>query len=619
MKLNNFLRIFVCIVLVCVLVFNISPLRAQALEPVSTAIGIGVAACLLLGTAGIIFNPTSNAQIEAIGNSMQTYLYQWGTSAEKLDDVDEFFGGLTLYEGSPDDDDDDDDDGFTPHKREFKILNAIKTGIAAWLIAIASGSIEVEAPASDFTTFDSWSKNLTYEFDGVAHDVSVTNDSDFILPVYVTNPNVPTSASLYIFSSSGTIILDGVKKSYNGGWNRTDNFVYYCHFITSFNITEHTFSGFYYLGPNSGPFDLSCGDIYNSDMPAVPVLPDTYVGDIPDGIKDGSITSDNLELPDFIGYDAFLADNSDLASSVTGVLQNVANGTTSYDDYMSMVQPVPDPDPAPGTDPDEPIIPAPDLDNAPLSDLDVNVFFDTLSDIIFAPFKWIWEKLDTKLDTLMPPEFDFDRLIEIITAPFRWIWEKIETVILPAIRAIPDAIADVVTSLQTLGDSLIDKMTEIGAQTKAAIESLVVPDKDYLTDKVNALCAEFAFADSIVRTGQALYSGLANITTEPPVIYIDLGATRGDYNIGGRVPFIDLRWYAEYKPTVDIMLSAFLWICFAWRMLLKLPGIISGMPGDFVAGSAHNMGLTDMLPSRSADLERQRFELRQSIWKGRNK
>ena len=140
MDFKHFIRVFVCIVLVCVLLFNSSPLRAQALEPVSTAIGIGLVACLLLGTAGIVFNPTSNAQIEAIGNSMQTYLYQWGTSAEKLDDVDEFFGGLTLYDGSPDDDDDDD----TPHERQFKILDAVKIGLAAWMIAIASGSTKVE-------------------------------------------------------------------------------------------------------------------------------------------------------------------------------------------------------------------------------------------------------------------------------------------------------------------------------------------------------------------------------------------------------------------------------------------------------------------------------------------
>ena len=320
----------------------------------------------------------------------------------------------------------------------------------------------------------------------------------------------------------------------------------------------------------------------SSSSLVIPIEPSTYVGEIPDGIKDGSVTADNLELPDLIDYSSLAGADAGLVSGVTGLLQNVSNGTTTYDDYLTMLQPVPDPDPAPETEPNEPIIPAPDLDNVPLSDLDVNVFFDTLADIITAPFKWIWEKLDTKLDTLKPLEFDFDRLTEIITAPFHWIWEKIETVILPAIRSIPDAISDLGTSLQALGNSIIDKIAEVGAQTKAAIESLVVPDEDYLSDKIAALCEEFAFADSIVRTTQQFGNMLAGVTTEPPVIYIDLGSTRGSYDIGGVVPFLDLRWYAAYKPTVDAIISAFLWACFIWRMFLKLPGIINGAAGDFV-------------------------------------
>ena len=576
MKLKNFIRVFVCIVLVCVLLFNSSPLRAQALEPVSTAIGIGLVACLLLGTAGIVFNPTSNAQIEAIGNSMQTYLYQWGTSAEKLDDVDEFFGGLTLYDGSPDDDDDD-----TPHERQFKILNAVKTGLAAWMIAIASGSSNVEEegePADDGYAY----------YNGVLFpDIPVDEGLSYSYILVNSYGNMYT-----LFNSEVPF-----KFTSDGGWFPTESGGYCCRYrlIDPFTNWEFLTSGNTSVASGVGGLSLvwSNCDVTDSSGNVLPgsdpsnadttiVEPSAYVGTIPDGIKDGSITEENLELPDLIDYSSLAGADAGLVSGVTGLLQNVSNGTTTYDDYLTMLQPVPDPDPAPETEPNEPIIPAPDLDNAPLSDLDVNVFFDTLADIITAPFKWIWEKLDTKLDTLKPPEFDFDRLTEIITAPFHWIWEKIETVILPAIRSIPDAISDLGTSLQALGNSIIDKIAEVGTQTKAAIESLVVPDEDYLSDKIAALCEEFAFADSIVRTTQQLGNMLVGVTTEPPVIYIDLGSTRGSYDIGGVVPFLDLRWYAEYKPTVDAIISAFLWVCFIWRMFLKLPGIINGAAGDFV-------------------------------------
>ena len=95
--------------------------------------------------------------------------------------------------------------------------------------------------------------------------------------------------------------------------------------------------------------------------------------------------------------------------------------------------------------------------------------------------------------------------------------------------------------------------------------------------------AEFAFADAIISTGEYIGSSLSGLTTEPPVIYVNLGDTRGSYNLGGKVAFLDLRWYAEYKPVGDAILSAFLWLCFAWRMYVKAPGIIRGIPGDFYA------------------------------------
>ena len=114
------------------------------------------------------------------------------------------------------------------------------------------------------------------------------------------------------------------------------------------------------------------------------------------------------------------------------------------------------------------------------------------------------------------------------------------------------------------------------------IKSIFVPDADFITEKWNDIRSRFEFADSITATGEVLVNILDGLDPEPPVSYIDLGATEGSYNIGGEVAFIDLRWYARYKPTMDLIISAFLWLAFVWRLILKLPGIISGMPGEFV-------------------------------------
>lgn len=141
------------------------------------------------------------------------------------------------------------------------------------------------------------------------------------------------------------------------------------------------------------------------------------------------------------------------------------------------------------------------------------------------------------------------------------------------------------TWISTGWQSIIQAIPTAGTIADAignVIKSIFVPDADFISEKWNAIRSRFAFADSITATGEVLVNILDGLDPEPPVIYIDLGAAEGSYNIGGEVPFIDLRWYAQYKPTMDMIVSAFLWLAFVWRLILKLPGIISGMPGEFV-------------------------------------
>lgn len=622
MNFKRIARALVCLVLVCALVVNISPIKTEAIvaEAVATYLGYGIVAALVLGTAGFVISPTGQDQLENLGHAFQTSMYQWGTSAEKLEEVEEFFAGLTLYNGGTGSGDDDDD---IDHR--FKIPEAIRRGVAAFTAAaILAGSLVVpdklnEAPEGyayyngillpEFVS--SYSYNLLYELsDGSLRMVSCTKE----MLKYVSS-----SGELRIYSSTQNshYAISGLDSYSDSTWNygsdqaSTTLIVYRPGSSAKFIWADHDF-----YDKNSGGLILS--GMAPTSMATNFVEPDIYVGDIPDKVKDGSVTEDTLVLPIYeFDYTSLATGNPDLAVAVTDLLSNVASGSITYEDYLNEFAPavVPDPDPEPEPEPD----PTMSADDLILGDIKTSTFFETLTDVVTAPFKWIWEKLDTKLDILKPPEFDFDKLTSIVTAPSRWIWEKLETVILPAIRAIPDKLSELGTLIESIPGIITDKMAEIGAQTKTAIEALVVPDEDYLTDRVNALCEEFAFADSIVKTAKELKVGLAGVTTEPPVIYINLGATRGSYDIGGTVPFLDLRWYAEYKPTVDSLISAFLWICFVWRMLVKLPGIISGMPGDFVMTGVHHIGMTDALPVRKKEYEIQRMSNREMIRKGPDK
>ena len=184
------------------------------------------------------------------------------------------------------------------------------------------------------------------------------------------------------------------------------------------------------------------------------------------------------------------------------------------------------------------------------------------------------------------------------------------------IKGIPAALADVITG------PIVGGLTKIGELIKSipqaiaeAISAIFVPREDFLTAKWEAIRAEFAFADSIMTSGDMILGVLNGIDPEPPVIYIDLGASEGSYDIGGEVPFMDLRWYERYKPTGDAIISAFLWLVFVWRMFIKLPGIIGGLPGDFVMQGVVNLGLSEHLPSRKKEYEYERQQNRRSMKK----
>lgn len=162
-------------------------------------------------------------------------------------------------------------------------------------------------------------------------------------------------------------------------------------------------------------------------------------------------------------------------------------------------------------------------------------------------------------------------LLNLFWTPFKWLGNMLLEGVWPFFEWLGSVLLQ---GIQTVAEWLSDSLL-------TGLETLFVPKEDFLTEKVDALCTEFAFAGSIIETANLIGDALAGIGTEPPVIYIDLGAAEGSYYYGEEVPFIDMRWYAAYKPTADLLLSALLWICFCWRVFVKLPGIISGASGTF--------------------------------------
>lgn len=155
-----------------------------------------------------------------------------------------------------------------------------------------------------------------------------------------------------------------------------------------------------------------------------------------------------------------------------------------------------------------------------------------------------------------------------------------------------DAFDAVVAEIISLGWLLVDIVNSVVAAPGLIADSisdvltyLFAVSDSYLATRVQSLYDKFPFVQSMMDVGNNLKAFFFNMGITPPIIYIDLGAALGSFYFGSKVIFLDLTWYATYKPTVDFIISAFLYLWLAWRVWISLPGIIQGTSGFWGSGN----------------------------------
>ena len=179
--------------------------------------------------------------------------------------------------------------------------------------------------------------------------------------------------------------------------------------------------------------------------------------------------------------------------------------------------------------------------------IDCQNWFQNLGDTITSALGALGTKLSTGIQSI------FDTLREFATQTF------------------PAKMAELGQLISTLPQTIADAV-------KQTLTDLFVPSPNYWDAKIAACMAAFPLFNSIITTGRGLGGFFSGLGSRPPVIYIDLGNS-ASWAIGGTQKFLDLTWYAQYKPTVDTILSGFLWLLFAWRFFLRLPGLLRGEGG----------------------------------------
>ena len=197
-----------------------------------------------------------------------------------------------------------------------------------------------------------------------------------------------------------------------------------------------------------------------------------------------------------------------------------------------------------------------------------------LSDIL-SWLKAIWNKLCNIFEGITSIPTKIGAYITDLGADIKEWWDAYSTKINTNIVSLGNSILSYINNVYT---GVISIPGEIVDGISGVLSDIFVPAEDYVTTKVEALRARFDWIDPFFVFAENIKGELTGTT--PPVIYIHLDDAEGSYNYGGTVKFLDMSWYSRYKPQGDAILSGFLWALFAWRMYLKLPGIIGGVAGD---------------------------------------
>lgn len=127
-------RLLICLLLCCTLIFNCLLLESKAVL-IESFLAWGVAAMLILFSAGVVFQVHDDFEIQAIGQNFQLHMKQWGEDNDKADIVDLWFEAIRIdLTNGP---------GGSGDPRVL-MNNALSVGISLWIYKIINGLINIE-------------------------------------------------------------------------------------------------------------------------------------------------------------------------------------------------------------------------------------------------------------------------------------------------------------------------------------------------------------------------------------------------------------------------------------------------------------------------------------------
>lgn len=526
---NNIQRIFraaVCLVLVCCLIVNISPVKARAVDP-ATAVAFDFAARSVIASAmqglGVskgsdptVFDGIVNSAVDALSTPTNFIL-------DGLVRVAKF--------------------NLTPGVTSFFLPLAVVQSLWDWLtderiVETCSGAtLHAAGERVSYNFYGSTGSWTSYKAPFYFVHFRTYKESDSVTFYYdyayalIQNSSYPSGFEPYYISGlSGAVAQRDLSKftgfSYLGCFAASSAE----EFLASFDYSSLT-------GRIDTTYDLSLGEVGSAGQTveeAQPAWAENAVS-VPGSVYD----SDDDYVPSVP-----IAVAPDYEGTTNMSQSDVQAGNSTWVDAET--------DTDIGTDT------SPDALAGTVATTIAWHFISGLFDVFVPGFELISNAIEgigallKALPQTLKDVFGIDALLEKIGAIYETVVQGFLDTI-TGIRSIPQAIADV-------------------------LAAIFVPSTDYITAKVEAIRAKFPFMDSIISTGEYIRDSLSG-SSGPPAIYVDLTLADGDIDYGEKTLLTDFSWYAPYKGTVDSVLGAALWAFFGWRVFLRLPGLISGADG----------------------------------------
>lgn len=110
------------------------------------------------------------------------------------------------------------------------------------------------------------------------------------------------------------------------------------------------------------------------------------------------------------------------------------------------------------------------------------------------------------------------------------------------------------------------------------MKSLFIPREGFIQEQLTNLKARFMWFDRVIKFASDFMDMIQAVYyVEPPAMNVDLSKLNSKYwSVSGTVNILDLSWFEPYKKSSDTIISAILWMCFFWRIYLRIPDILQG-------------------------------------------